>query len=90
MLRSVPVICIAGPSASGKTTLAGALEQHLACEGRFALRISCDDYYRQDWIPHAIFGYDTVDAIDTVDATASVLDTVDATSPLTPLTPHPP
>lgn len=66
MLRSVPVICIAGPSASGKTTLAGALEQHLAREGLFALRLSCDDYYRQDWVPHAIFGYDTVDAIDTV------------------------
>ena len=66
MHRSVPVICIAGPSASGKTTLAGALEQHLARKGRCALRLSCDDYYRQEWVPHAIFGYDTVDAIDTV------------------------
>ena len=65
MPRSVPVICIAGPSASGKTTLAVALEQRLAREGTIALRLSCDDYYRQDWVPHARFGYDTVDAIDT-------------------------
>ena len=65
MPRSVPVICIAGPSASGKTTLAVALEQRLAREGTIALRLSCDDYYRQDWVPHVRFGYDTVDAIDT-------------------------
>ena len=65
MPRSVPVICIAGPSASGKTTLAVALEQRLAREGTIVLRLSCDDYYRQDWVPHVRFGYDTVDAIDT-------------------------
>ena len=64
MPRSVPVICIAGPSASGKTTLAVALEQRLARKGTIVLRLSCDDYYRQNWFPHARFGYDTVDAID--------------------------
>ena len=65
MDRSVPVICIAGPSAAGKTTLTSALVQRLAVHGRLALRLSCDDYYRQDWLPHPRFGYDTVDAIDT-------------------------
>ncbi|AII43751.1 hypothetical protein KR100_10310 [Synechococcus sp. KORDI-100] len=28
------------------------------------LRIACDDYYRADWTPHPLFGYDTVDAVD--------------------------
>ncbi|MGB1416271.1 MAG: uridine kinase family protein [Synechococcus sp.] len=65
MDRSVPVICIAGPSAAGKTTVASALVQRLAEQGRLALHLSCDDYYRQDWLPHPRFGYDTTEAIDT-------------------------
>ncbi len=29
------------------------------------LVMCCDNYYRQNWHPHPLFGFDTVDAIDT-------------------------
>lgn len=65
MVSPVPVICVAGPSAAGKTTLVAALQQRLSSEGRLVLRLSCDDYYRKDWIPDPRYGYDTVEAIET-------------------------
>ena len=62
--ESAPVICICGPSAAGKTTFADALRQRLAAREVAVLQIACDDYYRSDWIPHPLFGYDTVEAVD--------------------------
>lgn len=59
-----PVLCICGPSAAGKTTFAASLSQALQARGRQPLQIACDDYYRQDWSPHPLFGFDTADAID--------------------------
>jgi energy-coupling factor transporter ATP-binding protein EcfA2 len=59
-----PVLCICGPSAAGKTTFAASLSQALQVRGRQPLQIACDDYYRQDWSPHPLFGFDTADAID--------------------------
>ena len=39
MASAVPVFCIAGPSAAGKTTLVAALEQWLNRRGVHALRL---------------------------------------------------
>ena len=64
MSAGLPIICICGPSAAGKTTFATALAARLRELGHRPLRIACDDYYRSDWLPHPRFGYDTVDAID--------------------------
>ena len=57
-------MCICGPSAAGKTTLAARLAEQLRARGRHPLLISCDDYYRCGWSPHSRYGFDTVDAID--------------------------
>ena len=57
-------MCICGPSAAGKTTLAARLAEQLRARGRHPLQISCDDYYRCGWSPSSLYGFDTVDAID--------------------------
>ena len=57
-------MCICGPSAAGKTTLAARLAEQLHARGRHPLLISCDDYYRCGWSPNSRYGFDTVDAID--------------------------
>lgn len=64
MTPALPVLCICGPSAAGKTTFAASLSRALQASGRSPLLIACDDYYREDWFPHPLFGYDTADAID--------------------------
>ena len=64
MTLALPVLCICGPSAAGKTTFAASLAAALEMLGRRPLQIACDDYYRADWKPHPLFGFDTVDAID--------------------------
>ena len=57
-------MCICGPSAAGKTTLAARLAEQLRATGRHPLLIACDDYYRCGWSPSSRYGFDTVDAID--------------------------
>ena len=57
-------MCICGPSAAGKTTLAASLAEQLRARGRHPLLIACDDYYRCGWSPSSRYGFDTVDAID--------------------------
>ena len=64
MTPALPVLCICGPSAAGKTTFAASLSKALHDSGRQPLMIACDDYYRHDWTPHPLFGYDTAEAID--------------------------
>lgn len=64
MSAALPVVCICGPSAAGKTTFAQALALALRHRGRQPLLIACDNYYRQDWQPRSRFGFDTVAAID--------------------------
>ena len=44
-------MCICGPSAAGKTTLAARLAEQLRARGRYPLLIACDDYYRSGWSP---------------------------------------
>jgi len=63
--KTVPVVCICGPSAAGKTTFAAHLAERLRARGRHPLLIACDDYYRCGWSPNSRYGFDTVDAIDT-------------------------
>ena len=64
MPAGLPIICICGPSAAGKSTFTAALAARLRELGHRPLKIACDDYYRSDWSPHSRFGFDTVDAID--------------------------
>ena len=61
---AVPLVCICGPSAAGKTTFAAHLAEQLRARGRLPLLIACDDYYRSGWLPSSRYGFDTVDAID--------------------------
>ena len=61
---AVPLFCICGPSAAGKTTFAAHLAEQLRARGRHPLLIACDDYYRSGWSPHSRYGFDTVDAIE--------------------------
>ena len=61
---AVPLVCICGPSAAGKTTFAAHLAERLQANGRRPLLIACDDYYRRGWSPNSRYGFDTVDAID--------------------------
>ena len=64
MNRSALLICIAGPSAAGKTHFSAELKTSLAQSGIAAVVIGSDDYYREHWTPDSIYGFDTVDAID--------------------------
>ena len=64
MSAAVPLVCICGPSAAGKTTFAALLAAQLRARGRHPLLIACDDYYRSGWSPDSRYGFDTVDAID--------------------------
>ena len=61
---AVPLVCICGPSAAGKSTFAAQLAEQLRARGRRPLVIACDDYYRSGWSPVSPYGFDTVDAID--------------------------
>ena len=63
-MGAVPLVCICGPSAAGKTTFAAKLAAELRARGRHPLLIACDDYYRSGWTPNSCYGFDTVDAID--------------------------
>ena len=65
MFADVPVFCVCGPSAAGKTTFVERLSRRLVDRGITSLPISCDNYYRSNWIPDPSFGFDTVAAIDT-------------------------
>lgn len=60
----MPLICICGPSAAGKTLFAGLLASALQNADIKAIVIGCDDYYREHWTPDPFFGFDTVEAID--------------------------
>ncbi|UPM50500.1 nucleoside kinase [Synechococcus sp. A10-1-5-1] len=61
----IPLLCICGPSAAGKTTIVRALQTALSAQGVRALQLSCDDYYWPNWTPDPVYGYDTPAGIDT-------------------------
>ena len=45
--ENIKIICIAGPSSSGKTTFANRLRVELMSKGLRPIRISLDDYYKE-------------------------------------------
>lgn len=67
-IRDIRLICIAGPSSSGKTTFANRLRIELLSRGIKPIRISTDDYYgSRDQTPLGPDGepdYETIEAID--------------------------
>ena len=75
VMAKVPVVCITGPSAVGKTSFSLKLAQALGALNIEVLVICCDNYYRHHWLPHPRFGFDTPAAIDS-DALRTELDQV--------------
>lgn len=67
-ISNIRLICIAGPSSSGKTTFADRLTLELISRGFSPVRLSLDDYYknREDVPKDADGNYDfeTIDALD--------------------------
>ena len=61
---SLPLVCICGGSASGKTHFANGLVHQLESVGLSALLLHCDDYYRSPYKPDPLDGFDTINAID--------------------------
>jgi len=60
----IRVICIAGPSSSGKTSFANRLLYELMARGKRPIRISCDDFYipREKLLPGT--SLESIDALD--------------------------
>ena len=73
VMAKIPLVCITGPSAVGKTSFTLSLAEALRVIGLEVLVICCDDYYRHHWRPHPRFGFDTAAAID-IDALRAELD----------------
>ena len=66
--ESIRVICIAGPSSSGKTTFANRLRIELLSRGIKPLRISMDDYYlSREQTPLDEDGKPDFEAVDALD-----------------------
>lgn len=67
-LNTIRVICVAGPSSSGKTTLADRITLELNSRGINPIRISIDDYYKlKDEVPFDENGerdYESLNALD--------------------------
>lgn len=61
----VPLLCLCGASAAGKTTVAQFLKSALSAQGVSTLVVSCDDYYWPHLTPETRYGYDTPACIDT-------------------------
>ena len=62
--KPLPLICVGGPSASGKTSFCEKLAAALKPAGINTLVLACDDYYRAGWQPVGRYGHDTPEAID--------------------------
>ncbi len=67
-ISNIRLICIAGPSSSGKTTFANRLRVELLSRGIKPIRISLDDYYlRNDQCPRNPDGSPDLESIDALD-----------------------
>ena len=66
--EEIRLICIAGPSSSGKTTFANRLRIELLSRGIDPIRISMDDYYLpKDQVPKDENGEPDLEAVDALD-----------------------
>lgn len=67
-ISNIRVICIAGPSSSGKTTFADRLTLELLSRGINPVRISLDDYYKnREDVPLDSDGNPNFESIDALD-----------------------
>jgi len=67
-ISNIRVICIAGPSSSGKTTFADRLTLELLSRGINPIRISLDDYYKKrEEVPLDEDGNPDFESIDALD-----------------------
>jgi uridine kinase len=67
-IENIRLICIAGPSSSGKTTFANRLRIELMSRGIKPIRISIDDYYKsKDQVPLGADGKPDLESIDALD-----------------------
>ena len=67
-IDNIRLICIAGPSSSGKTTFANRLRIELLSRGIHSVRISLDDYYKpKSEIPLGPDGEPDLETIDGLD-----------------------
>ncbi|MCF0107620.1 MAG: hypothetical protein HUJ59_01210 [Bacilli bacterium] len=65
---SIRLICVAGPSSSGKTTFANRLRIELLSRGIEPIRISMDDYYlSKDKVPKDENGEPDLESVDALD-----------------------
>lgn len=64
----IRLICIAGPSSSGKTTFSNRLRAELLSQGIFPVKISIDDYYLEKSKlkkePDGTYDLETIEALD--------------------------
>ncbi len=67
-INEIRVICVAGPSSSGKTTFADRLTHELLSRGIHPIRISIDDYYkRREDVPKdddGNYDFESLEALD--------------------------
>ena len=67
-INEIRLICIAGPSSSGKTTFADRLTHELLSRGIHPIRISIDDYYkRRESVPKdddGNYDFESLNALD--------------------------
>lgn len=67
-IEDIRLICVAGPSSSGKTTFANRLRIELLSRGIKPIRISIDDYYKEKKdIPLGKDGEPDLESIDALD-----------------------
>lgn len=67
-IDDIRLICVAGPSSSGKTTFADRLTMELISRGINPVRISLDDYYKiREEVPkdeNGDYDFESIDALD--------------------------
>lgn len=77
-INNIRLICIAGPSSSGKTTFSDRLVMELESRGIHPTRISIDDYYKnREEVPFADDGsrdFESIDALDKAQFNQDLID----------------
>lgn len=80
-IKDIKLICIAGPSSSGKTTFADRLTVELISRGINPVRISLDDYYKKrEDVPkdeNGDYDFESIEALDVNLFNENILDLLD-------------